>query len=172
MVTLTTAPPASAKVLQPFRTIYTSQLKALVERNTALLGLERDANGGFTDRIGTCGSQPPDPAGMGMLADAVRASADAWRASASGAAMNVKGMVTADWFTNPADVGTVKRAARTFIQYASRGREALYSVASAYEAIGAGDCARASTVFEAALGDQTDARDLNKTAMTTFRKPL
>ena len=172
IVTLASAPPAAAKVRQPFRTLYKSQLLVLTERNTALLVVEKDANGGFTDRIADCGAQAPDPVGMTVLADAVRASADAWWASGTGAAKNVKGMVSADWFTNPADVGTVKRAANTFVQYANRGKEALYGVASAYEAMGAGDCGTATKVFDAALGDQGDAADLYKTAMTTFRRVL
>ncbi len=157
---------------KPFRAIYMSQLTVLTERNTALLGIEHDVNGGFTDRITDCAAQTPDPVGMAALADAVRGSADAWRISATGVAKNAKGMVTADWFTNPADVSTVKRAANSFIQYASRGKEALYGVASAYEAMGAGDCGTAGKLFDAALGGQADAGDLYKTAMTTFRKPL
>jgi hypothetical protein len=171
IVTLASAPPAAAKVRQPFRPCTRASF-VLTERNTALLVVEKDANGGFTDRIADCGAQAPDPVGMTVLADALRASADAWWASATGAAKNVKGMVSADWFTNPADVGTVKRAANTFVQYANRGKEALYGVASAYEAMGAGDCGTATKVFDAALGDQGDAADLYKTAMTTFRRVL
>ena len=142
ILTLASAPPAAAKVRKPFRAIYMSQLTVLTERNTALLGIEQDVNGGFTDRITDCAAQTADPVGMAALADAVRGSAYAWRISATGVAKNVKGMVTADWLTNPADVSTGKRAANSFIQYASRGKEALYGVASAYEAMRQATAAR------------------------------
>lgn len=171
-LTICGATPASAKVRQPFRAIYKAQLPVLRERQTALKGVEGDATQGVAERLATCGTAPPDPAGLAMIADATRASADAWRTTAIGVADNVQGMVSKDWFNGNGDMAKVNRAAHGFRQFGQRGREAVYVLASAFEALGAGDCATAGRLYESAQGDQTDANDIYKASMATFRSLL
>jgi hypothetical protein len=160
--------PASAKVIGPQRPVYKATLAGLAQVHTQFAGSWTATAGAVAERLATCPTDPLDPSGMGMLADATRATGLAFHDQAFTASYLPAGMS----FTSAADRRSVKRAGAAFRLFGTRGRDALALQAHAFEAMGSGDCAGAQRDAAGAAEVRQDAEDSYKGAMAQFRRQV